>query len=136
MKNYRPDPVVAAFMAIGMDSVMRAEAKARRSGYDYPDMDSFSGHVGFVGEAMRHVELVDRVGDYLDEAEGHLGVFVYEIVEDFGAKIAEKMLNSDETVSESEAIAMLRDTMTNAGYSQTVIDAAIAYSLRGKGGES
>ena len=136
MENYRPDPVVAAFMAIGMDSVMKAEAQTRRSGYDYPDMDSFNGHVGFVAEVMRHVELVDRVGDYLDEAEEHLGVFVYEIVEDFGAKIAERMLETDECVSESEAITILRNTMTNAGYSQTVIDAAVAYALRGNGGES
>ncbi len=120
-----PTPETVAFMSIGADAEMRSWAKNSGSSYIYPDMDGFSGHIGFMDELLRHAMLVDQVGDYLSEHNLHNGVFAYDIAEPFGALLAEQMLETGEAVDAGFAEWLLATTLQQAGYSNDVLRAAL-----------
>lgn len=120
-----PCPETIAFIAIGADAALREHAKECGDQHTYPDLDSFSGHTGFMQSVIEPSLFLDLVWDYFFTRTDPSGVFAYDIAEPFGRSVAEKMLDMDSPAIEGECDQILIYHLKEAGYRADMIKPAI-----------
>ncbi len=111
-----PDYLTAGFMAIG------AETEFKRQAAKGARFVLWGGYLGFIGDVLQHGLLLDKVADYIDKHGDHPVCWCYEVAEEFGRKFAEQVLLDCD--SAEAAKILLREIMVEAGYDQTLLDAA------------
>jgi hypothetical protein len=120
-KRTEPDYLTAGFMAIGADTEFRRQA-AEGAYFVLQD-----GYLGFIGDVLQHGLLLDKVADHIDKHGEHPGCWCYDVAEAFGGKFAEQVLLGCD--SAESAKILLREIMVEAGYDQTLLDAAFSAAL-------
>lgn len=96
------DPLSIAYMAIGAYSTLVAcEEKEGK----HPDLDQWGGQLGFIGEVIRHVDVIERI--YAERPDDYGGVFVYDVAEPFGKYIADMLLSGEPLDLEATARALI-----------------------------
>lgn len=120
-KRTEPDYLTAGFMAIG------AETEFKRQTAEGAHFVLQGGYLGFIGDVLQHGLMLDKVADHIDKHGEHPGCWCYEVAEAFGGKFAEQVrLECD---SAESAKILLREIMVEAGYDQTLLDAAFSAAL-------
>ena len=98
------DPLSIAYMAIGAyDTLVACEEKEGK----HPDLDQWGGQLGFIGEVIRHVDVIERI--YAERPDDYGGVFVYEVAEPFGRYIADMLLSGEPLELETTARGLIAD---------------------------
>ena len=115
-KRTEPDCLTAGFMAIG------AETEFKRQTAEGACFILLGGYLGFIGDVLQHGLMLDKVADHIDKHGEHPGCWCYEVAEEFGGKFAEQVLLGCD--SAESAKILLREIMVEAGYDQTLLDAA------------
>lgn len=116
-----PDYLTAGFMAIG------AEIELKRQTAKGAHFVLWGGYLGFIGDVLQHGLSLDKVADYIDKHGEHPVCWCYEVAEEFGGKFAEQVLLDCD--SAEAAKILLREIMVEAGYDQTLLDAAFKEAL-------
>lgn len=90
-----PEPLTVAYIAIG----------ARQALDELPaqfNPDDWSGESGFISTVVEYALMVDRIGDEYDD---FLGVWEYEVAEEFGLRFGRALLTDKTAPGKAEAIA-------------------------------
>lgn len=116
-----PDYLTAGFMAIGAETEFKRQtAKGAR-------FVLLGGYLGFIGDVLQHGLMLDKVADHIDKHGEHPVCWCYDVAEEFGGKFAEQVLLDCD--SAEAAKILLREIMVEAGYDQTLLDAAFKEAL-------
>lgn len=111
-----PDYLTAGFMAIGASAEFERQ-RAAGGGFILPE-----GYLGYIDSVLKHGLFLDKVADYVDKHGEHPYCWCYEVAEEFGKRFAEQVLLDCD--SAEAAKILLREIMVEAGYDQTLLDAA------------
>lgn len=116
-----PDYLTAGFMAMGANDEFKRQQAAGG------DFILSEGYVGYVDSVVKYGLFLDKVADYADKHGEHPGCWCYEVAEVFGARFAEQVLLGCDSSKSAETL--LREIMLEAGYDQTLLDAAFKEAL-------
>lgn len=105
------EPLTTAFIAMGARDVYLKK---------FPIYEHDGGFIGFIEEVTDQTLLLDKVADYFDARDGHSGVFLYDVAEEFGdqfgVKVAEGVSDPLQTAKE-----VLYNIMLNCRYDEDML---------------
>jgi len=110
-----------AYIAKGMaDALREHRAGGPRREFNPDDWD---GELGLMDEVTGRALLVDAVGDVFND-EGHPGVYVYEVAEEFGREYTHELLDNPRGDRDAMFADTLSSVMLRAQYPASALGAA------------
>jgi hypothetical protein len=77
------EPLTIAYIAMGAQTYMQTPE------YRHRTTESHEGELDFIGDIIRHARMLDSKAD--ERQDDFSGVFLYEVAEEFGNKLAQRL---------------------------------------------